>query len=323
MQTIELHNEAGFRVGLFALGASINSIIVPAGGRDHAVVLAYPELSDYLSDPYFLGATLGQYAGRIAHGQFALSGRRFQLATGDNVHCLHGGPEGFSRRFWSVAADSHSQSATFHYESADGEQGFPGKLAVSTKYSLKGDYGLLIEYRAWSDAETVINLSNHAYFNLNASESEITNHDVVINADHYARPDRDNIPTGEICEVADSRFDFRRPVTLNTRIADEIAGQEQGYDHTFALNKSNGGLEFAASAYSPLSGLRLSVFTTQPALQFYTSEYLGPPLLRRGGLCFEAQNFPDAPNQATFPSATLKPGEIYSEQILYKFESGA
>ncbi len=306
-------------MGLLDHGATISSIIVPVDGRDLDVVLGYPKSSDYLHDTFYLGATLGRYAGRIDHGRFTLNGRQHQLATGDNIHCLHGGPQGFSRQFWSAEVDSDSKSATFRYQAADGEQGFPGQLAVSVRYSLRGEYGLLMEYRALSDAETIVNLSNHAYFNLNGYPSEITDHSIVINADRYARLDSSDIPSGEFLDTKGSRFDFARPALLRERIAEGGFGAEYGYDHTFALNGNRGKLAFAAAAHAPCSGLWLKVHTTQPALQFYTGEYLGSPLLQRGGLCFEAQNFPDAPNKPDFPSAVLKPGQTFAQSILYEF----
>jgi aldose 1-epimerase len=232
------------------------------------------------------------------------------------------GPEGFSRQFWSVDPGSDSSSVTFRYQAADGEQGFPGKLDVSARYSLHGAYGLLIDYRASSDAATVVNLSNHAYFNLNGYPGEIRNHSILINANRYARLDATDIPDGELLDVTGSRFDFTRLVPLAERIVEGGFGPENGYDHTFALNATDGTLAFAAAAFSPDSGLWLKVHTTQPALQFYTGEYLGPPVLRRGGLCFEVQNFPDAPNKANFPSAVLLPGQEYRQSILYEFGTG-
>ena len=266
---------------------------------------------------------MGRYAGRINRGLFKVSNREYQLATGDNIHCLHGGPQGFSRRFWSVDAGSDSQSITFRLETPDGDQGFPGKLAVSVSYSLRGDYGLLIEYEAVTETATIINLSNHAYFNLNGKlyegTSEIINHSIVIHADRYAVPDQADIPTGELREVAGSRFDFRQAVLLSERIVEGEFGSEYGYDHTYELNGDEEKLTIAAAAHSPDSGLWLKVHTTQPALQFYTGDYLDTPIRRRGGLCFEAQNFPDAPNQPAFPCAVLEPGKTYSQSILYEF----
>ena len=319
MQRIELENEIGFRVGLLDYGATIQSICVPANDGDLNVALAYSDPADYVHDAYYLGSTLGRYAGRIAHGRLALSGRRHQLATGENIHCLHGGPEGFSSRLWSTEVDATSNFATFRYESPDGEQGFPGGLAASVRYSLHGDSGLLIEYLAISDAETVVNLSNHAYFNLNGKASDITDHSVLINADRYAVADQGGIPCGELRDVGGSRFDFRQSTLLRDRVSEEGIGADFGYDHTFALNLSSERMAFAAAAFAPATGLWLKVSTTQPALQFYTGEYLGAPLTQRAGFCFEAQNFPDAPNIPGFPSAVLKPGAEYRHSILYEF----
>ena len=214
LQSLELHNKAGFRVGLLNYGATVSSITVPLEGRDLDLVLGYPALSDYLRDSYYLGATVGRYAGRIEHGRINLNGNRYQLETGDNEHCLHGGPQGFSQQFWLPELASDSKSATFCHESPDGDQGFPGKLAVRVRYSLVGDYGLLIEFEAASDTKTVINLSNHAYFNLSGRQKGnaggIGNHNVVINADRYARLDPTHIPTGELHAVRDS------PIRLQT-----------------------------------------------------------------------------------------------------------
>lgn len=319
LQYIELKNEIGFRVGLLDYGATIQSIYVPANDGDLNVVLAYPDPADYACDAYYLGSTLGRYAGRIGHGRLALSGRRYQLATGDNIHCLHGGPEGFSSRLWNADLDTASNIATFRYESPDGEQGFPGGLVASVRYSLHGDSGLLIEYLATSDAETVVNLSNHAYFNLNGKASDITDHRVLINADHYAVADEGGIPCGELRDVSGSRFDFRQSTLLRDRVNEEGMGADFGYDHAFALNRSHEGLSLAAAAWAPATGLWLKVSTTQPALQFYTGEYLGAPLMQRAGFCFEAQNFPDAPNIPGFPTSVLKPGEEYRQTILYEF----
>lgn len=323
VKSIELVNEAGFRVGLLDYGATISSIKIPVDGRILDVVLGYPNPGDYLHDNFYLGATVGRYAGRIDHGCFTLNGRRYHLATGENIHCLHGGPQGFSKRFWSVDSGSDSKSAILRYQSADGDQGFPGRLEMSVRYSLSGDSGLLIEYRAESDAETVINLTNHAYFNLTGGlddlSSGITNHAIVINADCYAVLSETDIPTGELRDVTGSRFDFRQVSWLGGRVGANGFGSNFGYDHSFLLNGSGDGPVFAAAAHSPESGLWLKVHTTQPALQFYTGEYLGAPLRKRGGFCFEAQNFPDAPNQPLFPSSVLHPGQVHAQSIFYEF----
>jgi len=327
LQSIKLANEAGFCVELLDYGATISSIMVPVDGRSLNVILGYPKPADYLRDSFYLGATVGRYAGRIDRGRFTLNDRRYQLATGDDVHCLHGGPQGFSRQFWSVDMGSDSHSVTFRHLAPDGDQGFPGRLAVSARYSLHGDYGLLIGYQAMSEAKTVINLSNHAYFNLNGNlndnprknTSDISNHSIIINADRYAVPGQADIPTGELRKVDGSRFDFRQATLLKDRIGEGGFGSEYGYDHTFELNGDGDKLAFAAEAHAPDSGLWLKVHTTQPALQFYTGEYLDSPMHRRSGLCFEAQNFPDAPNQPAFPCAVLEPGETYAHSILYEF----
>jgi aldose 1-epimerase len=318
LREIELRNNNGFLVSLLDHGATIRSVLIPTPDGPLNAVLTYPDQSDYLHDPFFLGSTLGRYAGRIALGEFSLNGRDYRLARGHEEHCLHGGPGGFSFRQWSVEETGES-SALFSYRSEDGEEGFPGGLSVSVRYSLQDDFGLLIEYEATSDADTVINLSNHAYFNLNSSAGGIENHHIVINSSRYAALDESAIPTGELLHVKGSRFDFKRAVCLNGRMRSADDGRARGFDHTFALNRSTKGRAFAASAYSPETGLSLKLFTSQPALQFYTGEYLRSPLCPRDGFCFEAQNFPDAPNHHNFPSAVLRQGGIYTESILYDF----
>ena len=319
MREFELKNKNGFRVGLLDHGASIRSVLIPGVDGPLNAVLAYPDPTDYQSDVYFMGSTLGRYAGRIEHGQFTLNQRHYQLAMGDEMHCLHGGPDGFSSRAWTAEASPDSESLIFRYQSNDGEQGFPGRLSVSVRYSLQRDFGLLIEYQASTDADTVINLSNHAYFNLNSTANEIGNHHFTINADRYAVLDDHAIPTGELRDVEGSRFDLRRENSLSELMNSGNSAGTQGFDHAFELNRSGPGREFAASAWSPETGLRLRLFTTQAALQFYTGEYLGKPMQKRGGFCFEAQNFPDAPNKRGFPSAVLKPGQVYEQSILYEF----
>lgn len=307
-------------------GAAIQSIRVPGCAGLVDAVLGYEDPESYRSDPYFLGATVGRYANRIRAGAFELNGQRIVLNNDDDPpsHVLHGGPGGLSSRTWRARQEADADAAVFDYRSSDGEEGFPGALDVSVRYSIKRT-ALVIELSAVSDADTVVSLTNHAYFNL-AGGGSIAGHIVTINADAFTPVDEQGIPTGDILSVADSAFDQRNESTLSERIGDDLPG----YDHNFVLNKDGDrvyrlnerAVEFAASAYCRATDLRLNVYTTQPGLQFYTGQFLGKPFVPFQGLCFEAQSFPDAPNQPGFPSTVLVAGDVYHEIIVYEFEAG-
>ena len=277
-----------------------------------SVVLGYSQASAYTSDPYYLGATVGRFAGRIDRGRFVLDGNVHALARGGTggMHCLHGGSQGFHSRLWTLTALDRARAATFRYVSPAGEQGFPGRLEVEARYELLDECRLMIEYRALADAPTVVNLSNHAYFNLSGCSGPIDGHRVKINADRYTPLDPHDIPTGEMLPVEGTRFDLRVERTLGS----------EAFDQNFVLNKERAGLEFAASVAAPAAGIRLNLYTTQPGLQLYTGDQLASPFRFRAGLCLEAQHFPDSPNQAGFPSCRLNPGEHYCQQTLLEFE---
>ena len=289
------------------------------------VVLGYSDVDRYASDPFFLGATIGRYAGRIKRGRFPLNGREIKVsgdpATGG--HCLHGGPNGLHAREWDVDPGADASSITFRTRSEDGEEGFPGTLDVAVCYAL-ADHVLTIEYRAVSDADTVLNLTNHTYFNLNGS-GLIDGHQVMINADAHTPVDDECIPTGEILDVTGTNFDLREGVRLQV-----TAGRRQAvFDNTFVLRAEGERsldidgitLPLAASATSIDTGIHLNVFTSQPGLQFYTGQYLDGEFAPFSGMCFEAQGFPDAPNQPAFPSTLLRAGVEYRQLIAYQFES--
>ena len=322
-QTVTLSNATGIEVALVDRGAAIQSIRVPVGRRIVDAVLGYEDPERYHADPFFLGATVGRYAGRIGNGSFLLQGRRIEVNRDADGHCLHGGPGGLHSRAWRLR-ESNGESAVFSYLSDDGDEGFPGALDLTVRYSLQG-MALIIELTAMSTADTVLSLSNHAYFNL-AGGGTIGDHVVSVNADAYTPVNGEAIPTGEIRPVAGSAFDLREESSLRKRVGDGRCG----YDQNFALNKGgersvavNGqATEFAASAYCEATDVRLNVFTTHPGLQFYTGQYLGEPFVPYQGLCFEAQAFPDAPNRPEFPSALLRAGERYLELIVYEFEAG-
>ena len=314
----------GLRVELVNVGAAIKSIRVPAGKREINVVLGYSQPKDYLADPYYLGATVGRYAGRIANGRLTLGEREIQIDIDarQGPHALHGGPGGLHSRVWRIEPPRSSDRVQFRRVSPDGDQGFPGELDIRVTYSLVDRMRLAIEYVAVSDRETVVNLANHAYFNLNGDGGTIDDHHVAIYADAYTVQDEDVLPTGEIRGVAGTPYDLRQGAVLEERfgaLADPPHALD-GFDQNFVLSGGAREPVLAASLYGPRSGIRMRLLSTQPGMQFYTGQHLGPPFAPRAGLCLEAQRFPDAPNQPGFPSALLRPGEVYRQRTVYAFE---
>jgi len=324
MMTHELTNTTGMQVVLVDQGAAIQAIRIPVAGEHVETVLGYDDTEQYKSDPYYAGATLGRFAGRIRDGEFPLHDRVVRVYTNENGgrHCLHGGPAGLHTKQWDLDDDPDQRSAVFRCQSEDGDQGFPGTLDVRVRYSLE-DMSLILDLTAVSTADTVVNLSNHAYFNL-AGNGSIHRHAVSVNADAYTPIDDDLIPTGEVHQVAGTVFDLRKESQLGQR----LQAQSAGFDHNFALNKVGteslevDGLvaELGASAFCADTGIRLSVLTTQPGMQFYTGQNLSAPFAPFQALCFEAQGYPNAPNEPAFPSTMLRAGELYRQIIVYKFE---
>jgi len=312
----------GLEVELLNYGATLKSIRVPVGDELVNVLLTYPADEGYLQDKVYLGATVGRYAGRIDSGVTQLEGQPIQLVCNEqnSGHCLHGGPEGFSHQFWSIREQA-SDSICYEYVSADGDQGFPGRLTTRVSYRLLGPKSLQIEFQAETDRATIVNLSNHAYFNLNSVNSGIENHELWINSDYFTPQGENNLPTGEIRHVADSVFDFRQKTSLRERLNTpdtqlDLAG---GYDHFFLLNKATQNPGIATMVYSPESGITMKLYTDQPGVQFYSGNWMDKPFESRAGLCLEFQDVPNAPNMDGFPSTALKPGEIYRRQITLEF----
>ena len=310
-----LESTNGFRVVVIDRGAAIAAIQVPTPQGLVDVALRYPQLEDYADDEYYLGSTVGRFANRIADGRLRMKSGTYQLATdpANGGHCLHGGPNGLHRRSW-LLDPSGSNQVRCRYIAEHGEEGFPGRLDVSVTYQLLGESALAVEFAATSDRDTVVNLANHTYFNLDPAAATICDHKLCIHAERYTPVDDRSIPTGELRAVSDSEFDFRSPVLLSSRM-----NGSAGYDHNFVLDRSNGELRDAATLYSPRSGIGMRLLTTQPGLQFYTGDGLAGPFQSRAGLCLEAQNFPDAPNQPAFPSATLQAGETYRQRSVFEF----
>lgn len=321
-----LSNKNGMSVELTNYGASIVSIVVPdqQGVRDN-IVLGYTNINEYYSGNAFYGCVAGRYANRIRGGTFTLNGNTYILAQNNGVHALHGGLKGFDKQVWDVIAVSDT-CTQFKYVSQDGEEGYPGTLEVVITYTLNADNGLVIHYSALTDADTVLNLTNHSYFNLDgAGKGNILDHTIEIMADAFTPVDETMIPTGEIRSVVGTPFDFKTPHTIGERIdaADDQLVNAKGYDHNFILNGETGKLRLAARAVGPKSGRTLEVWTTEPGIQFYTGNFLdgvqkGAPFGKRAGFCLETQHFPDSPNQPGFPSVVLKRNETFKSTTIFR-----
>ena len=314
-------------------GASITRWYTPdKNGRKINIVLGYDNEKNYKSNPLYLGSTAGRYANRIKNGQFLLGKRKIQLKTNDNGHHLHGGPKGFSSQKWSLCEVSDSK-ISFKLVSPDNDQGYPGEIETIIIYKLNEENELSINYKCISNRDTIVNLTHHSYFNLDGENSnDILDHLLFINAKYYTEIDSDLIPTGKAVLVDDTPLDFRRPITIGKRIANNFnqltyAG---GYDHNYVINiDEDKKLNLAAKLYSRTSGLEMSVKTNLPGIQFYSGNFLdgvyndieGMPLTKHRGLCLEPQFFPDSPNNKHFPSPVLKKGELYNHTIKYSLST--
>lgn len=319
IESITLESPAGMEVTLLNIGATIQAIRVPTESGVINAVLGYPNLDDYLLDKFYMGATVGRFANRIAAARFTLDDNVYSVDPNETQsgNCLHGGRDGFHRQFWQMRPWDNAAAVEFTYVSPDGESGFPGKLEVSVSYQIVTDYSLVIDYKATTDSVTVVNLANHAYFNLDRQQQSIDSHDILIEADQFTPVDADLIPSGEICGVDATRFDLRRRTAMSAE-----NGQSRQYDHNFVLKNSNRMPRKVATLSSPQSGLTMRLLTTQVGLQFYSGDYLTDPFQPRAGLCLEAQGFPDAPNHPFFPSARLAPGTVYQQRTIYEFVPG-
>jgi aldose 1-epimerase len=323
-EPIVLTGEDGFRVSVLRRGAGIHAIEVPHQGRLLNVCLGYPDPMAYRQDPYYMGSTVGRYAGRIDGGRLALNGASHALTVGavGAPHCLHGGVEGFHTRNWMVAEHDDRRAVALSLVSEAGDQGFPGELTATVRYEVLDGCRLAIEYRATATSLTVVNLANHAYFNLDGdprgSRDSILDHVVRLHAERYTPLLPSSIPRGDVSSVQGTAFDLRRPTLLRERIA-TFGVLSDGFDQNFVVDGRAGELRPAAEVFSPRSGLHLTVHTTQPGLQFYTGGSLDKPFARFGGLCLETQNYPDAPHQAGFPEPWLRPGQVYRQRTVYAF----
>ncbi|SMC38142.1 aldose epimerase family protein [Pedobacter africanus] len=326
-----LTNKGGAKAVITNYGGRLVSLWVPDNKNGFTdVVLGYDSLKSYQKkgEPFF-GATIGRYGNRIGKGRFSLDGRDYQLQLNDGVNTLHGGFDGFFAQVWD-AKKVNDQTLELTYFSKDGEAGYPGNLIVKVTYELTNNHELKLSYNASTDKSTVVNLTNHAYFNLNgAGDATITDHLLNIDADSYTPVDSTLIPTGKIENVAGTPFDFNIPTKIGARINDTNAQLKfgKGYDHNFVLRKAEG-LQKVASVSSEKTGIVMEILTEEPGLQFYSGNFLtgaerdGKGQLsypHRSAFCLETQHFPDSPNQPSFPSTVLKPGEDYHTVTVYKF----
>jgi aldose 1-epimerase len=331
-----LRNSRGMEASITNYGGRVVTLKVPdRAGRSEDVVLGFDSLEGYLGpNPYF-GALVGRFANRIANARFELDGQVYTLLKNNGSNALHGGARGFDKVAWKAAAAISNGSAALElrYLSRDGEEGYPGNLDVQVVYSLSEDNVLRIDYAAVTDRETVLNLTNHSYFNLGGhAHGNILDQRVMLNAGQFTPVGSNLIPTGDLRRVEGTPFDFRHAAPIGARIDanDEQIQFGKGYDHNFVLNHSDNGLSVAARVHDPRSGRIMEVLTTQPGIQFYTGNHIhseihgkdGAVYGARGGFCCETQRFPDAPNQPKFPTAALKPGERYRETTAFQFSIG-
>ena len=331
-----LRNGKGMETTITTYGGRIVTLKTPdRNGQIADIVLGFDTLPEYLEKNPFFGALVGRYANRIANGEFKLDGHTYTLAKNNGPNTLHGGLIGFDKKVWQAEYTSGSEghSLRLKYVSKDGEEGFPGTLTTTVTYTLTDNNELKIDYEATTDKKTVLNLTNHSYFDLSgAGTGEILDHVITINAGTFTPVNANLIPTGELKKVDGTPFDFRKPMPVRSRINDkdqqlEYAG---GYDHNFVVNGSGGSPRFAARAMDPKSGRVLEVVTTQPGVQFYSGNHLPNGIKGKGGatynyrygLCFETQHFPNSPNQPDFPTTELDPGQEFHQITIFRFSVG-
>jgi aldose 1-epimerase len=332
-----LSNSKGVEATLIDYGASLVSLKVPdRNGKSVDVVLGYDDIVGYEKDKAFFGASIGRHGNRIANGQFSLNATTYHLPKNDGPNSLHGGSPGFNKRLWTAVDRSRfgAEVLEFSYISPDGEEGYPGTLKVKLTYTLPADKNeLRIDYAATTDKDTVVNLTNHSYFNLSGDMSQgILKHELLLHASEFTPVDSTLIPTGELRPVKGTPFDFERPTAIGLRINqdDEQLKFGKGYDHNWVLRRSDhGGVQLAAMAFEPSSGRVLEVLTTEPGVQFYSGNFLdgsargkgGQAYNHRTGFCLETQHFPDSPNHKSFPSTVLTAGQTYRSSTIFRFST--
>lgn len=328
-----LSNESGASVGILTYGGIVQAINMPdRDGSLANVALGFATLDGYLGNSAYIGAIIGRYANRIAGARFLLDGVPCVLAANEGANALHGGIQGFDKRVWQ-ASEASGAHVSLAYTSPDGEEGYPGTLATRVTYTLTSGNALRIDYEATSDRPTVINLTNHSYFNLaGEGAGSILDHELMLNAACYMPVDAALIPTGEIAEVRGGAMDFTAPTPIGARIRNggERLARTRGYDHNWVLDKpAPGALSLAARLRDPASGRVLEVQTTEPGIQFYSGNSLDGSLVGAGGqayrqsdgLCLETQHHPDSPNRPDFPSTALRPGDVWRSTTVYAFST--
>jgi aldose 1-epimerase len=332
MSLYTLKNSNGATMKVINYGGIITSLTVPdRAGKMGDIVLGYDSLEGYLtSSPYF-GALIGRYGNRIAKGKFSLDGKQYSLAVNNGANHLHGGNKGFDKVMWNIQREDVEDGVAIRlsYLSKDMEEGYPGNLQADVIYNLTDKNELIITYKATTDKKTIVNLTQHTYFNLSGGSRDILSHELVLNADRFLPVDNTLIPTGELKPVEGTPFDFRKPLAIGNRIneKDQQLKFGNGYDHCWVLNPAKDGLTKAAILYDPSSGREVTVYTSEPGIQFYSGNFLDGTLTGknktvynfRSGLCLETQHFPDSPNQKKFPSVELNPGQVYHSETVYKF----
>jgi aldose 1-epimerase len=329
-----LTNAKGMQARIITYGGTVVSLTAPdKTGKYADIVLAPDSLQGYQSQTAYLGALIGRYGNRIGNAGFTLEGKKYKLPANDGKNTLHGGPQGFDKRLWKAAETQSAEGPALEltYVSQDGEMGFPGTLNTRVVYTLTDNNELKIDYTATTDKPTVVNLTNHSYFNLaGEANGDILNHQVTINASRFTPVDSGLIPTGELKAVKGTPFDFTTPHAIGERIEqnDQQLKYGKGYDHNWVLDRSGDGLSKAAEVYEAGSGRVMEVLTTEPGLQFYTGNFLDGTIKgktraypHRAAFCMETQHYPDSPNKPKFPSTELKPGETYHTTTVYRFSA--
>ncbi len=325
-----LTNGKGAVAKVVTYGATLSELWIPdKSGKNADVVLGFDNLAQYAGDHPFFGATVGRYGNRIAKGKFSIDGQEYSLFLNNGPNSLHGGKVGFNRKVWKAEEVPmfHGAAVKFTYVSVDGEEGYPGTLTVHVTYELADDNALKITYHASTDKPTVVNLTNHSYFNLSgAGSGDILKEVLQLDADHYTPVDDTLIPTGELKSVEGTPFDFRKPTPIGARNS-QIPGIA-GYDHNFVLHGSAGKLRKIGEVSDPASGRAMEIWTTEPGVQLYVSlglngsiKGIGGAYPQFGALCLETQHFPDSPNHRKFPATVVRPGKDYHSETIYKFSA--
>ena len=328
-----LHNAAGMTAKITNYGGIIVALTAPdKDGTFEDVTLGVHSLANYVKGTPFFGALVGRYGNRIAKGKFTLDGKPYTLVTNNMGNHLHGGSVGFDKVLWTATpVEGDEPALKLSYVSKDGEEGYPGNLSVTVTYTLQKDNALRIDYQATTDKPTVVNLTNHTYFNLTGgAKRDILDHVLTLNADHYVPVDKTLIPTGKLAPVVGTPFDFTKPTRVGDHINDSTDVQIKyglGYDHCWVLSDSSHSLKPIATVFEPTSGRVMEVKTTEPAVQFYTGNFLDGTVMGREGksyskryaLCLETEHYPDSPNQPNFPTTVLRPGETYKTTTVYQF----